>query len=279
MDEIEESISRVIMGPEKKSRVMTQEDKRTTAYHEAGHAIIAMKLPGCDPLHEISIIPRGMAAGYTMTLPEKDRTHMTRHKLLDEIAMTLGGRAAETIAMPDISTGAYNDLQRASATARSMVVEYGMSDKIGPIFLGGQSEVFIGRDLGHMRNFSEDLASKVDSEVRSILDEQFERAKEIVSSDMDALNRVADALMEYERMTGEEFEAMYKGEDVNLVSYKEKQDKRERDIAERNKREQEEEEELRRQREAELEAVLKNVSGDKSGEGGAQAGTNRKNKR
>ena len=279
MDEIEESISRVIMGPEKKSRVMTQEDKRTTAYHEAGHAIIAMKLPGCDPLHEISIIPRGMAAGYTMTLPEKDRTHMTRHKLLDEIAMTLGGRAAETIAMPDISTGAYNDLQRASATARSMVVEYGMSDKIGPIFLGGQSEVFIGRDLGHMRNFSEDLASKVDSEVRSILDEQFERAKEIVSSDMDALNRVADALMEYERMTGEEFEAMYKGEDVNLVSYKEKQDKRERDIAERNKREQEEEEELRRQREAELEAVLKNVSGDKSGDGGAQAGTNRKNKR
>lgn len=279
MDEIEESISRVIMGPEKKSRVMTQEDKRTTAYHEAGHAIIAMKLPGCDPLHEISIIPRGMAAGYTMTLPERDRTHMTRHKLLDEIAMTLGGRAAETIAMPDISTGAYNDLQRASATARSMVVEYGMSDKIGPIFLGGQSEVFIGRDLGHMRNFSEDLASKVDSEVRSILDEQFERAKEIVSSDMDALNRVADALMEYERMTGEEFEAMYKGEDVNLVSYKEKQDKRERDIAERNKREQEEEEELRRQREAELEAVLKNVSGDKSGEGGAQAGTNRKNKR
>lgn len=204
---------------------------------------------------------------------------MTRHKLLDEIAMTLGGRAAETIAMPDISTGAYNDLQRASATARSMVVEYGMSDKIGPIFLGGQSEVFIGRDLGHMRNFSEDLASKVDSEVRSILDEQFERAKEIVSSDMDALNRVADALMEYERMTGEEFEAMYKGEDVNLVSYKEKQDKRERDIAERNKREQEEEEELRRQREAELEAVLKNVSGDKSGDGGAQAGTNRKNKR
>ena len=119
----------------------------------------------------------------------------------------------------------------------------------------------------------------MDSEVRSILDEQFERAKEIVSSDMDALNRVADALMEYERMTGEEFEAMYKGEDVNLVSYKEKQDKRERDIAERNKREQEEEEELRRQREAELEAVLKNVSGDKSGDGGAQAGTNRKNKR
>ena len=223
MIELEEAITRTVVGPEKRSRVITPEDKRITAYHEAGHAIVAKKLKNCDPVHEVSVIPRGMAAGYTMTMPENDDNHMSRGKILDEIAMMLGGRVAETVALDDICTGAYNDLQRATALARKMVVEFGMTDAIGPVFLGGQAEVFIGKDWGHQRNFSEEVAAKVDAEVRRILDEQFARAKEAIESDLPAMERVVAALIEYERITGEEFEKIYDGEEVQLVSYREKQ--------------------------------------------------------
>ena len=223
MIELEEAITRTVVGPEKRSRVVTPEDKRITAYHEAGHAIVAKKLKNCDPVHEVSVIPRGMAAGYTMTMPENDDNHMSRGKILDEIAMMLGGRVAETVALDDICTGAYNDLQRATALARKMVVEFGMTDAIGPVFLGGQAEVFIGKDWGHQRNFSEEVAAKVDAEVRRILDEQFARAKEAIESDIPAMERVVAALIEYERITGEEFEKIYDGEEVQLVSYREKQ--------------------------------------------------------
>ena len=223
MIELEEAITRTVVGPEKRSRVITPEDKRITAYHEAGHAIVAKKLKNCDPVHEVSVIPRGMAAGYTMTMPENDDNHMSRGKILDEIAMMLGGRVAETVALDDICTGAYNDLQRATALARKMVVEFGMTDAIGPVFLGGQAEVFIGKDWGHQRNFSEEVAAKVDAEVRRILDEQFARAKEAIESDIPAMERVVAALIEYERITGEEFEKIYDGEEVQLVSYREKQ--------------------------------------------------------
>ena len=223
MIELEEAITRTVVGPEKRSRVITPEDKRITAYHEAGHAIVAKKLKNCDPVHEVSVIPRGMAAGYTMTMPESDDNHMSRGKILDEIAMMLGGRVAETVALDDICTGAYNDLQRATALARKMVVEFGMTDAIGPVFLGGQAEVFIGKDWGHQRNFSEEVAAKVDAEVRRILDEQFARAKEAIESDIPAMERVVAALIEYERITGEEFEKIYDGEEVQLVSYREKQ--------------------------------------------------------
>ena len=223
MIELEEAITRTVVGPEKRSRVITPEDKRITAYHEAGHAIVAKKLKNCDPVHEVSVSPRGMAAGYTMTMPESDDNHMSRGKILDEIAMMLGGRVAETVALDDICTGAYNDLQRATALARKMVVEFGMTDAIGPVFLGGQAEVFIGKDWGHQRNFSEEVAAKVDAEVRRILDEQFARAKEAIESDIPAMERVVAALIEYERITGEEFEKIYDGEEVQLVSYREKQ--------------------------------------------------------
>ncbi|MBE5785820.1 MAG: ATP-dependent zinc metalloprotease FtsH [Clostridiales bacterium] len=223
MIELEEAITRTVVGPEKRSRVITPEDKRITAYHEAGHAIVAKKLKNCDPVHEVSVIPRGMAAGYTMTMPENDDNHMSRGKILDEIAMMLGGRVAETVALDDICTGAYNDLQRATALARKMVVEFGMTDAIGPVFLGGQTEVFIGKDWGHQRNFSEEVAAKVDAEVRRILDEQFARAREAIESDIPAMERVVAALIEYERITGEEFEKIYDGEEVKLVSYREKQ--------------------------------------------------------
>ena len=211
MTELEEAITRVQMGPEKKSRVLTESDKLITAYHECGHAIVAMHLTHCDPVHEVSIIPRGMAAGYTMSLPKEDMMHVTRNKLLDSISMALGGRVAEQLKFDDVSTGAYNDLQRSSEIANKMVTEYGMSDSVGPMFLGGQEEVFIAKDWGHQRNYSESLAATVDDEVRRILEEQYARAKSVVSADMEALDRVASMLMEYERVTGEEFYAVYGG--------------------------------------------------------------------
>ncbi len=216
MEELEEAITRVVVGPEKRSRVITDKDRRITAYHEGGHAIVALKLENCDPVHEVSIIPRGMAGGYTMTLPKEDMMHVTKNKLLDLIAMLLGGRVAESIRLGDISTGAYNDLQRATDTARKMVVEYGMTDAIGPVFLGGQTEVFIAKDWGHQRNFSEEVASRIDVEIRRILDEQFERARACIAEDMVALDRVAEALIEYERVDGDDFAKIYRGEEVNL---------------------------------------------------------------
>ena len=212
MSELEEAITRVQMGPEKRSRVITEADKRITAYHEAGHAIVALKLPGCDPVHEVSIVPRGMAAGYTMSLPKEDMMHVTKNKLLDNIAMMLGGRVAEQLKFHDVSTGAYNDLQRSSEVAKKMVTEYGMSDSIGPMFLGGQEEVFIAKDWGHQRNYSESLAATVDEEIRSILEAQFARAREIIGEQLEALDRVSEMLIEYERVTGEEFAAVFNGE-------------------------------------------------------------------
>jgi len=214
MTELEEAITRVQMGPEKRSRVITEADKRITAFHEAGHAIVALSLAGCDPLHEVSIVPRGMAAGYTMSLPKEDLMHVTKNKLLDNIAMSLGGRVAEQLKFHDVSTGAYSDLQRASDIAKKMVTEYGMSDSIGPMFLGGQEEVFIAKDWGHQRNYSEALAAKVDNEIRTILEEQYERARVIINDHLEALDRVSEMLIEFERVTGEEFEAVFNGQNA-----------------------------------------------------------------
>jgi cell division protease FtsH len=219
MLELEEAVTRVVVGPEKKSRAITEKDKEITAYHEAGHAIVALKLPNCDPVHEVSIIPRGMAGGYTMTLPKEDMMYVTRDKLLDNIAMLLGGRVAEGIRLGDISTGAYNDLQKATGTAKKMVTEYGMTDAVGPVFLGGQTEVFLGRDWGHQRDFSEQLASKVDEQIRIILDTEFKRAEKCINEDLTALDRVAKALIEYERIDGDEFKKLYEGEEVAITRF------------------------------------------------------------
>ena len=217
MPELEEAITRVQMGPEKRSRVITDLDKRLTAYHEAGHAIVALKLEHCDPVHEVSIIPRGAAGGYTMMLPKEDTSYVTRSKLEDTIAMALGGRVAEKLRMGDISTGAYSDLQHASEVAHKMVAEYGMSEEIGPIFLGGQTEVFVGLEWGHERNYSEALAARVDEAIQHILTKQFERAEQVISADLEALDRVAEMLIRYERVTGEEFAAVYNGADAQEV--------------------------------------------------------------
>ena len=214
MIEIEEAITRVIAGPEKKSRVITEKDKKCTAYHEVGHAICAKALPKCDPVHEVSIIPRGMAAGYTMTLPEDDSLHVFKSKLLDELAMMLGGRAAEYLVLGDVSTGAMNDLQRASETARNMVIKFGMSDEIGPIFLGSSQELFLGKEIGHTKTYSEDLAYRVDKEVKRILDESYEKAKQILKDKMELLHKVTGILMEREKIDGDEFEKLWNGEEL-----------------------------------------------------------------
>ncbi|MBR3270430.1 MAG: AAA family ATPase, partial [Clostridia bacterium] len=215
--DLEEAITRVQMGPEKKSRVVTAEDNKITAYHESGHAILAIELEHCNSLHEVSIISRGWAAGYTMTLPKEDLHHTLKSHLLDEICMTMGGRVAEKVAFTDVSTGAIQDLKQASEIARKMVEEYGMSDAVGPVFVGGDTEVFIAKDWGHSKNYSEALAAKIDVEMRRILEEQFERAEHIISTNREGLKAVAEMLIQYERVTGEQFEAVYRGANADDV--------------------------------------------------------------
>ena len=218
--DLEEAVTRVEMGPEKRSRVVTPEDNRITAFHESGHAILAIELEHCDKLHEVSIISRGMAAGYTMMLPSEDLHHTLKSHLLDRICMTMGGRVAEKVAFTDVSTGAIQDLKQASEIARKMVEEYGMSDAVGPVFVGGDTEVFIAKDWGHSKNYSEELAAKIDVEMRRILEEQFERAEAIISEHRDRLTAVAEMLLKYERVTGEQFEAVYRGQDADEVMQK-----------------------------------------------------------
>ena len=224
MPELEEAITRTMVGPEKRSRVITAEDKNITAYHEAGHAIVAHCLPHCDPVHEVSIIPRGQAAGYTMIMPDNDNSHVSRNKILDGICMSMGGRVAESLKLDDICTGAIADLKQATESARKMVVEYGMSEEIGPIFLGGDTEVFIAKEWGHQRNYSETVASRIDQEVRRILEEQYARAEKILKEKIDVLDRLAKTLIEYERITGEEFVKIFNDEDVELVAYRKQQE-------------------------------------------------------
>ncbi len=211
MPEVEEAITRVIAGPEKKSRVITEKDKRCTAYHEVGHAILAKALPECDPVHEVSIIPRGMAAGYTITLPEDDSQFVFKTKLISQLSMLLGGRAAEALVLGDVSTGALSDLQRASETARNMVVKFGMSDEIGPLFLGDNQELFLGKEIGHTKSYSEDLAKKVDVEIKKLLDNAYKKAEEVLKDKMELLHKVAEVLMERERIDGDEFDILWNG--------------------------------------------------------------------
>ncbi len=211
MPEIEEAITRVIAGPEKKSRVVTEEDKRCTAYHEVGHAILADKLPGCDPVHEVSIIPRGQAAGYTMTLPEKDNQHVFKSKLKDEITMMLGGRVAETLTIKDESTGAISDLQRATTIARDMVMKYGMSDEMGPVFFGGAHEVFLGREFGQQQEYSDETAARIDMEVKDILTASYQRAEQVLKEYMKQLLDIGEVLMRQEKLDGKAFKALLDG--------------------------------------------------------------------
>ena len=217
------------MGPKKKSRVIKEQDKIITAIHEAGHAIVSQALPNCDNVQEISIIPRGQAGGYTLTFDEEDRTHMTKKKLLDTIAMMLGGRSAEETMLDDITTGASNDIERATKVARKMVSEWGMSDELGLISFGEGGEVFIGRDYQKQVPYSDSLASKIDVEVKKIIDEAHKQAKDIIESKRDVLEKVRDILLEKETIYKEEFEMLYNGasvEDVKMAIDSKEEEKR-----------------------------------------------------
>ena len=213
MTDIENAKMKVIIGTEKKTRSISDREKKLTAYHEAGHAIASRLLPTTDPVHEISIIPRGRAGGYTLNLPNEDKSYTTKREMLDQIVELLGGRTAELLVLDDISTGASNDIERASKIAREMVTKFGMSDKIGPIsFSSEHDEVFVGRDFAQTRNISESVAAEIDSEVRSIIDNCFVQCKELISSNLDKLENVATALLEKEKLSGEEFEKIFTSE-------------------------------------------------------------------
>ncbi len=217
MEDILEGINKVIAGPQKKSRVVTDSDKRITAYHESGHAIVARLLPNCDEVQEVSIIPRGQAAGYTLTRPETDDSHVTKNKLNDTIAMMLGGRAAEEIVIKDISTGASNDIERASSIARRMVVEWGMSDVIGNMFLGADKEVFLGKDYGTAHNYSEEMAGKIDTEIKGIIDKNYEIAKNLLSKNRKILDNMVKVLFEKETIYTEDVEMLFDGKSAEEV--------------------------------------------------------------
>ena len=208
MQDILEGINKVIMGPQKKSRVVTAADKRITAYHESGHAIIAKTLENCDDVQEVSIIPRGAAAGYTLTRPDEDDAHLTKNKLNDTICMMLGGRAAEELVIKDVSTGASNDIQRASGLARSMVTEWGMSE-LGNVYLGGDGEVFVGKSFGTHSNISNSMADKIDAEIKRIIDENYQRALDILTTHRDVMENMVTLLFEKETILKDEVDALF----------------------------------------------------------------------
>lgn len=213
MAEIDEAALKVEVGSEKKSHKMNEKAKRLTAYHEAGHAVSNFYLDHVDPVHQISIIPRGMAGGYTLHRPTEDKNYTSKNEMLDSLVGLLGGRVAEALVIGDVSTGASNDIERATEIARSMVTKYGMSDKLGPIAFGDQSnEVFLGKDFNHVRNYSESVASQIDEEIERIVKDAYSRTKEILSEHIDKLHAVAQALLKEEKIDGKEFEAIMKGE-------------------------------------------------------------------
>ena len=214
--DIEEATIKVVAGPEKKSKVVSEEEKRLTTFHEAGHAVCTFHCKTQDPVHQVSIIPRGMAGGYTMSLPEHDRSFRSKTQMEEEIIVLLGGRVAEKIVLDEISTGASNDIERATDLARSMITRYGFSEKLGPIVYGhDNSEVFLGRDYSQGRNYSENVAAEIDGEIRELIDTSYENAKQILLNHRDQLDKVAHYLMEHEKIDGEDFYKLMNGESLD----------------------------------------------------------------
>lgn len=211
MPEMEEATERVIMGPERRSRVISDKEKRLTAYHEGGHTLVGMLLDNTDPVHKVTIIPRGRAGGYTLSLPKEDRYYATRSEMLDELKVLLGGRVAEALVLKEISSGASNDLQRATSLARQMICEYGMSPELGPMTFGHrQDQVFLGRDIGRDKDYSEEVAAKIDKEIRKFIDEAYQKTESLLNENMDKLHLIADALIERETLEGEEIDQLMK---------------------------------------------------------------------
>lgn len=262
MDEIEEATTKVMAGPQKKSRVISDAEKKLTAYHEAGHAIVMRATPGSDPVHQITIIPRGMAGGFTMWLPEEDRFFETKGHMINTIKHLLGGRVAEELKLDDISTGASNDLERATEIARQMITKYGFSEKLGPVSFSTSDEVFLGRDFSTRQNYSEEVASEVDHEIRALLSQCYAETKELLKEYDAAFERVAQALLLIETLDGDQFERLFTGES-DPETIKEEFDSEMKDIERRNKEEAEEarriakeqEEEQRRKMKEELEKL------------------------
>ncbi|MBR3692513.1 MAG: AAA family ATPase, partial [Clostridia bacterium] len=210
MPEIDEAVIKVIAGPEKKSRVISEKERRLTAYHEAGHAVVSRFLATQDRVHQISIIPRGRAGGYTLSLPGEDKSYASRSEMFEEIVSLLGGRVAEALTLDDISTGASNDISRSSAIARKMITKYGMSDTLGPITFGSDhDEVFLGRDFATSRNYSEDVAAKIDAEIKAIIDAAYKKCEEILTEHMDAVHAVAKFLLAHEKMEADDFARIF----------------------------------------------------------------------
>lgn len=212
MEEIEEAITKVIAGPEKKSRVISPKEKKLTAYHEAGHAVVARCIPDSDPVHQVTIIPRGRAGGFTMTLPKEDKNYETRSSMRKAIVHLLGGRVAEQLTLDDISTGASNDIMRATEIARDMVTKYGFSEKIGTVNYSNSEEVFLGNDFTTHKNYSDEVAREIDAEVKRIIDEAYKEAERLLKENMDILTRVAEALLLVETIDGQQFEELFTGE-------------------------------------------------------------------
>jgi cell division protease FtsH len=211
MDEIEAAVTKVIAGPEKRSKVISEEERRLTACHETGHAIVARALPNTDPVHQISIIPRGRAGGFTMILPKEDKYYMTKTKMEEQVIHLLGGRVAEKLTLHDISTGASNDISRATEIAREMVTKYGFSEKLGPVNYSSADEVFLGKDFSTRKNYSEEIASEIDGEIRFIIREAYVRAENILKENAEKLRVISDALLEVETLDGEQFELLFSG--------------------------------------------------------------------
>ena len=217
MKEVEEATIKVVVGTEKKSRVMTDKEKKLTAYHEAGHAIATYFCPTQDPVHQISIIPRGMAGGFTMSLPSEDRSYRSRKEMLEEIVVLLGGRVAEALILGDISTGASNDIERATNLVFSMITKYGMSEKLGPITYGSNDgEVFLGKEFGHNKTYSEETASRIDSEVKEYITNGYQKTEDILKEHTPELHKVAQFLFEHEKMSGEQFICAMEGKEIPI---------------------------------------------------------------
>jgi cell division protease FtsH len=236
MDEIEAAVTKVIAGPEKKSRVISEDERRLTAFHEAGHAIVARALPNTDPVHQITIIPRGRAGGFTMILPKEDKYYATKTKMTENIIHLLGGRAAEKLTLNDISTGASNDIARATEIARDMVTKYGFSDRIGPVNYSSADEVFLGKDFSTRKNYSEEMASEIDEEVRALIEEAYTAAENILKEHSAELHVIANALLEAETLDGEQFEDLFTGK-MTPAQLIEKMEHDEKHIREKNAKE------------------------------------------